>query len=192
MSSIDDDKRMLRKHYISARKDFDNVQRTIKDMAIAENIDKLLGMIDVCGVVGYDSDGSEPDLFEVMEDVRKQGRQIAAPRYNSAAETYEPVLVGNWDEDFVEARYGLMEPKMELPTAPVSANWVWLVPAVAFDGQGRRLGRGGGYYDRMLSKYPGKRIGVCYQCQFSSSDLPGTEHDQKLDWVVTEEKVYNF
>ena len=68
----------------------------------------------------------------------------------------------------------------------------WLVPAVAFDKTGTRLGRGGGFYDRMFAEYPGRKVGVFYQSQYSEEVLPSAEHDQKLALAVTEDKVYKF
>ncbi|HEV7405910.1 MAG TPA: 5-formyltetrahydrofolate cyclo-ligase [Chthoniobacteraceae bacterium] len=64
---------------------------------------------------------------------------------------------------------------------------VILVPGVAFTRDGRRLGRGGGYYDRLLAALPASaaRLGVCFEMQILE-DLPDEPHDRKVDAVVTE------
>ena len=49
-----------------------------------------------------------------------------------------------------------------------------------------------GFYDRMLAEYPGRKVGVFYQCQYSEELLPHAEHDQSLALAVTEDKVYKF
>ncbi|MGB0453199.1 MAG: 5-formyltetrahydrofolate cyclo-ligase [Bacteriovoracaceae bacterium] len=64
-----------------------------------------------------------------------------------------------------------------------------LVPGLAFTGEGRRLGRGKGFYDRYLENYDGIKIGLCFYEQIMET-LPFDEHDQKMDYVVTEDKVF--
>jgi 5-formyltetrahydrofolate cyclo-ligase len=67
---------------------------------------------------------------------------------------------------------------------------VILVPGVAFTRAGQRLGRGGGYYDRLLSALPAKavRLGVCFELQIVD-ELPSEPHDMRVDGVVTEREV---
>ena len=71
-------------------------------------------------------------------------------------------------------------------------DWLWLVPGVAFDGFGTRLGRGGGFYDRLLAAGFGHIIGVFRQVQFHAGQLPCEAHDRKLDSAVTEIQTYSF
>jgi 5-formyltetrahydrofolate cyclo-ligase len=68
-----------------------------------------------------------------------------------------------------------------------------LVPGVAFDRQGNRLGYGKGFYDRVLCGAGGSSIsvGVCFELQLVES-LPVEDHDQCLDLLVTEEREYSF
>ena len=66
---------------------------------------------------------------------------------------------------------------------------VVIVPVIAFDRSGHRLGYGAGYYDRFLEKNPHlKRIGVAFSCQ-EVRDLPADEHDMRMDLIVTEKEV---
>lgn len=67
-----------------------------------------------------------------------------------------------------------------------------LVPLLAWDGQGRRLGYGGGYYDRTLAALPGCRtIGCAYAAQ-QVAEVPAGPHDRPLDAVATEEGLTSF
>ncbi len=63
-----------------------------------------------------------------------------------------------------------------------------LVPGVAFDRSGNRLGRGRGYYDRALSLFPGHKIGVAYSVQLQHEEIPFEEHDVRLNYIATEEQ----
>ena len=63
---------------------------------------------------------------------------------------------------------------------------IFLVPGLAFDRRGYRLGRGGGFYDRVLSQSCGIKIGIASSSQVSCQDIPVENHDIKMDIVVTE------
>ena len=64
---------------------------------------------------------------------------------------------------------------------------VFFVPALAFDREGRRLGRGGGFYDRALSQASGIKMGLASACQISNEALPEESHDVKMDAVLTDD-----
>ena len=68
---------------------------------------------------------------------------------------------------------------------------VAIVPGVAFDLQGYRLGRGGGYYDKLLSKANCTAVGVCFDFQLLPS-LPHEPHDVRMNCIVTEKRVLQF
>jgi 5-formyltetrahydrofolate cyclo-ligase len=93
----------------------------------------------------------------------------------------------------VPGKYGIMEPAQSLKAAPedVLDTLLWLVPGVAFDLKGSRLGRGKSVYDRLLSKSSGIRIGIFYQCQ-ENTLVPAEAHDCPLDMIVTEAGVSRF
>ncbi|MGQ9709300.1 MAG: 5-formyltetrahydrofolate cyclo-ligase [Anaerolineae bacterium] len=80
--------------------------------------------------------------------------------------------------------FGMLEPAADLPVIDPALLEIVLVPGVAFDRRGGRLGFGGGFYDRFLPTTPAPRVGVTYDfCLLD--ELPWTEADQRMDWVVT-------
>jgi len=93
--------------------------------------------------------------------------------------------------DTAEGYYGIREPANENP--PVSRQvlqdgaTVWCVPGLAFDISGHRIGRGGGYYDRLLTGARGAKIGIAYDLQLFDA-VPWEPHDAKMDLVVTEKR----
>ena len=86
--------------------------------------------------------------------------------------------VDSWD--LVANRYGILEPKAEAPPAEPAQI---LVPALAFDKEGNRIGYGGGYYDRLLADFSGASIGVCFKEQVVEGILP-QPHDQPVSSLV--------
>lgn len=65
-----------------------------------------------------------------------------------------------------------------------------VLPGLGFDRQGYRLGRGGGYYDKALSHYPGLKIGLCFAVNFFEN-LPSESHDVRCGRVITENNIYH-
>jgi 5-formyltetrahydrofolate cyclo-ligase len=79
--------------------------------------------------------------------------------------------------------FGILEPRLDAAVFPASEIDLILVPGLAFDPQGHRLGRGKGYYDRFLPETRGKTMGIC---SYLVPRVPVEAHDCKMDAVVTE------
>ena len=192
MSDLKAAKDTLRRKFMALRAAMTPVEHLVLNGAISARLLALAEFAAADVVIGYATDGNEVDVRSVLENALIVGKKIALVRYNKAGKSYEPVEIQSFQEDLEIAKFGLLEPKADLPEAVLSEKSLWLVPAVSFDPSGTRLGRGGGFYDRMLSEYPGIKVGVFYQCQYSTDPLPAAEHDQKLTLAVTEDKVYKF
>jgi 5,10-methenyltetrahydrofolate synthetase len=95
------------------------------------------------------------------------------------------------DHSFARNRLGIEEPIRE-KSSPLSAVLpaVLLCPAIAVDRDGNRLGTGGGYYDRFLTKHPNiLRVGVVFHVQIATDPLPAESADQSMDWIVSEKMI---
>ena len=117
------------------------------------------------------------------------GHPIALPRFAHALSPME--FAGHTDPfgetDLEPGPYGLLQPGPD--AAPVLPE-VLFVPLLAFTSDGRRLGQGGGHYDRWLDRHPHTRaIGLAWDCQLVE-DLPHEPHDRPLDAVVTPTRLY--
>lgn len=82
-------------------------------------------------------------------------------------------------------KFGMLEPSPESPIIPPEAIELALVPGLAFDGQGWRLGYGGGFYDRFLSNHTGSFAGITYQALLWD-EVPHADHDIQMPFVITE------
>lgn len=84
---------------------------------------------------------------------------------------------------------GILEPdKSRYPLTNLNLLNVIIIPGVAFDKKGNRIGFGEGYYDRLLEKFKGKKIALAYDFQVVET-LPSTARDQRVDMIVTEERI---
>lgn len=134
----------------------------------------------------------EPDVRPLLAEVLAAGKLLALPRYCPAERRYEMVAVPEFPGSLVSGAFGIPEPRAGLP--PVAAaglgspEALWLVPGLAFDRLGRRLGRGGGFYDRLLREVRGVKVGVAFACQMLD-EVPAGPHDILVDVVVTEHGI---
>lgn len=126
----------------------------------------------------------EPDMTPLESAPVSAGKRFVYPRVaGDILELYERTPTSRW----ITGPYGLTEPDPDTwiavgPDAPDCA----LVPGLAFDARGYRLGRGKGYYDRLLGSplFRGIRIGVAWRRQIIDR-VPAEEHDIPMDWLLT-------
>ncbi|MFZ1416204.1 MAG: 5-formyltetrahydrofolate cyclo-ligase [Defluviicoccus sp.] len=136
-------------------------------------------------VAGYWPIATEIDVRPLLARLEERGAVCALPVIAAAG---APLQFRRWAliEDLEDGPNGTMQPNL---AAPVVRPQIMLVPLLAFDAGGRRLGQGGGYYDRTLAALreegPVTAIGVGYALQ-ERAQLPSTATDQRLDWILTE------
>ncbi len=133
-------------------------------------------------VMSYLAFGSEVDLSDVHDAVFAAGGRILVPRVE-APRIVAVELVP--DGDAPVSRFGIREPTGP-EVEPATIDLV-LVPGVAFDRSGRRLGYGAGYYDQFLTRVaPGTPlVGICFSVQIADR-VPSEPHDRTVDVVITE------
>jgi 5-formyltetrahydrofolate cyclo-ligase len=126
---------------------------------------------------------------EVFREARRQGKSVVYPRVRGSDLDFVAVEAL---EELASGTFGVLEPLGDALVAPGALDMV-LVPGVAFDLQGNRLGYGKGFYDRVLcgTRRPALVVGLCFEFQLVDR-LPIEEHDACLDLLVTEEREYRF
>jgi len=132
----------------------------------------------------------ELDVTPLAEDLWRRSAVVCVPIANWDERTMMPGRVeGFGDEDLAPGRRGVREPRQRRLIEPAALDLI-VVPGVAFDGAGGRLGRGAGFYDRFLAALPVRvwRIGVAFDVQIVDR-VPMEEHDARLDVVVSESRV---
>jgi len=137
-------------------------------------------------VLAYLADGSEPDLDPLLKAAMANGIAVCAPRMDWDRRAMEARVLDAID--LIETRrHGIREPVADAPEVPAHELDVVLVPGVAFDGGGNRLGRGGGFYDRFLATLPQSAhiVGVCFENQ-RVERVPSAPHDARVSMLVTE------
>lgn len=142
---------------------------------------------------GYVAFRGELDPAGAMEAARAAGFGLALPRIETVQPPRLVFHATEGPQDLCAGPHGLSEPRASCRPVPVEDLDVMLVPGLAFDAAGRRLGHGGGYYDdagrRLRAGRPdGLMIGLCYDFQVVDA-CPADERDVAVDLVVTERRV---
>lgn len=139
-------------------------------------------------ILSYISTGSEADTRELLKRAAADGKTIAAPKCLPEHRMSFYIIEGT--HDCREGAYGIPEPEADCREAELSGeNIICIVPGLAFDRAGGRLGYGGGYYDRFLEANPHiYTIGLCSE-SFVVDAVPMEDTDRRLDCLVTEKTM---
>lgn len=139
-------------------------------------------------VMTYVSLPTEVDTFRFNEEALKRGKRVAVPYLGTAGRGILASEITSMD-NLVKGPLGILEPKDgNKRTIPLEEIDLIVVPAIAFDRNNMRLGRGKGYYDRFLSSpdlSSAKTIGIAYRVQITDI-LPSDPHDRPVDRVFTD------
>lgn len=183
------DKKTVRKAVLDALSQMSEEMRRVEDCKIYENVVKLDSYRNAETIFLYISVSHEADTRRIAEHALQEGKRIAVPRCVERGIMYAVVL--NSLEELVPDRFGI-------PSAPSSSCIIdpeeldlILVPAIAFDRKGNRLGRGGGYYDRYLAHVPGtvQTVGICRALQLLQ-EISADKLDIPVQYVVTPDEIY--
>lgn len=126
----------------------------------------------------------ELDLWPMVEAAVRAGRLVALPRFRPDTRTYEAAVVEDLARDVVVGSFGIREPAGRCAAHALNQLDLALVPGLGFAPCGRRLGRGKGYYDRLLPEMKGLRCGVAIDGQILP-ELPAEPHDCAVDCILT-------
>jgi 5-formyltetrahydrofolate cyclo-ligase len=139
-------------------------------------------------VMLFSSTPTEPSTQALLHEAWQAGKKVALPRV--VGPDLEARLVET-EDDLAPGYLDLLEPddSKTKPAEPDKLQLV-LVPGLAFDENGFRLGRGKGFYDRFLARLPERaiRLGCFFACQ-QTDTIPREKHDQRLDGILTEKEL---
>lgn len=130
----------------------------------------------------------EVDTTKLIELLIKQGKHtLVVPRVEDET-TIRFYPLEQISNNLQVSQYGILEPTAEIEKEVTPS--IMIVPGIAFDLNGGRIGRGKGYYDRYFEKHSDhikQRMAIAYQFQVISSGVPMDTHDQRMDVLITEE-----
>lgn len=146
---------------------------------------------EVARVAAYASIGGEPPTDQIRRELRRHRCEVWLPYAHSLGHLEWVIDRG---ERMTSGPMGIPVPEGEFLNVELASAQIVIVPALAVDRNGTRLGRGAGYYDRALANVPRfsaggpLRVGLIYQEEFFET-LPAEMHDEKVDVVITPTQV---
>lgn len=164
-----------------------------KAEALAERALAWAPMARARRVMVYLSMSGEAGTGAIIERLLEAGVEVAGPRVDWESRTITPALIADPMSDVVEGNLGVPEPAPSAAGVPLETIDVVLVPALAYDLRGFRLGRGAGFYDRLLAdtRRVGLSLGFGLEAQLAPR-VPTEPHDARLDALATERRLLEF
>jgi 5-formyltetrahydrofolate cyclo-ligase len=186
--SSSDLKRAKRRVRSAVRDERDAVPVDVRKERAERVVERFLALPEVARartIMLFSSFGSEVPTGSLIGRLHERGVVVALPRIEGTA--LVPVTYAPGDPTTTTS-FGAEEPVAGAPLDTSSIDVVG-VPGVAFDRSGRRIGYGGGYYDRFLRGLPAFTVGLVFGLQVVDADLPAGRFDLPVDAIVTEEET---
>ncbi|MCG6553664.1 MAG: 5-formyltetrahydrofolate cyclo-ligase [Candidatus Magnetominusculus sp. LBB02] len=184
-------KAALRKEAVYVRNAISSDIKKINDAAIYKNLFDTDEFINARSVMFFASIKSEPDTLTMIAAALSINKTVILPRTNLKTRALEPYIIKSLSE-LIPGYMGIPEPN-PAACAPAGDIDIIVMPGLAFDETGGRVGYGGGYYDRFISGMTIDRptlAAVAYNIQVIEH-VPVMSYDIKVDMIITESGVIN-
>ncbi|MGN0621748.1 MAG: 5-formyltetrahydrofolate cyclo-ligase [Porcipelethomonas sp.] len=190
MSETNNIKNALRCEFKMRRRKMDINRKHTADRLILENIKKCSAFEDAETVLIFKSTDIETGTELIIDHCFKSDKRVALPRCGTGRKM--DFYYYNEGEKLEISKFGIAEPFENAADMVTDfEGCICIVPGLAFDKFGYRLGYGGGYYDRFLAEKNVISVGICY-CDFIVDKLPVNEFDKRTDFLVTEKYVEGY
>lgn len=183
-------KQTIRKKHLEKRKLITKDSLKQKSGKIARFLFKTKEFWNAKTIMAFVSIKNEPETHGIIEEALRQNKKVCVPLTDFSRNEITPVEINGFNE-LEEKKFGLLEPKNAEKKIPVAEIDLVLVPGIAFDCCGNRIGYGKGFFDRFLEKTGAAKIGLCFE-QHLEKELPVEAHDKKMDKIITEKRVLEF
>src|SRR5262245_30739527 len=175
----------LRRRILAARRERSAELTAVASRAICDQIERLVGFHLASHLVAYAARPGEIDPSALVACGIARGYPVYFPRVTDGGLEFlaaPPAALR-------PGAYGVAEPQGGSRLSPEHPGITFLIPGLTFDGDGTRLGRGGGHYDRALAGYPrALRLGLVHDADLTAT-VPCDTWDQRVDAVVTERRL---
>lgn len=178
--SLQSEKTALRARLLSHRKAASADERAERDERLCEILLSSPLVKEASCVYLYAAVRGEIDLSPLANALSRLGVPLAYPITERGGVMHFRLAT---PAELVAGGYGIPEPRKNAPEPPLNERSVCLVPALAYDESGSRIGYGGGYYDRFLRGFPGISIGIADRP--APDLLPREAHDEGVDYLLT-------
>lgn len=179
------DKRLIRESILNIRDNLKIEDKKLMDTKIKDLLINKQYYKEATGIFIYVGFGSEIETTAIIEKILRDKKRVFIPRTNIKEKTMDAVEILSLD-NLEKNIYGIYEPRIGLKAISKEEIDLVILPGVAFDKQGGRIGYGGGYYDKYLSKIHSNVLKVALAYDFQIIDkIPLESHDILADRIIT-------
>lgn len=184
------DKKILRQEILEKRNNIDLIKREEMDKKILNKFYETQYYKEAEKIFIYISYSSEINTKAIINKALKDNKKVYVPRTEFKTRHMDAVGITSLD-DLSESTYGILEPSIEAPHIDPNELDLIVVPGVAFDRNGGRMGYGAGFYDRYLKKINKEnmnkivKLALAYELQMLDK-VPMNEQDIPVDYIITE------
>lgn len=188
--AIFNDKKILRKEILEKRNNINSAKKKELDKKILDQFYESKYYKEAAKIFIYISYDSEINTKVIINKALKDKKKIYVPRTEFKTRHMDAVEITNLD-NLAESKYGILEPKIEEPHIDPNEFDLIVVPGVAFDRNGGRMGYGAGFYDRYFKKINKENIdkivklALAYELQILDK-VPMNAQDVPVDYIITE------
>ena len=181
---IKDKKASIRRKMKIIRNNLSKKEQLKKSDLILDNLFSLAELEKAQTIFTYLSFGNEVDTEKINKKLLEQNKTICVPKIIN--KNIQPIIISDFG-NLVKNGYGYLEPVYDYPITD-HVN-LCITPGLAFNKSGKRLGYGGGYYDRYFSSHSKiLKIALAFEVQILTT-LPTTDQDQLIDIIITEKEI---
>lgn len=179
-------KKDIRKNMILIRSNLLKYEVESFSFEIYKNIKKWDMYVNSNTIMVYSDIRNEVKTNHIINDCIMSGKTLVLPKTVKVNNELLPCIVKDLSE-LKKGVFGIMEPEGDRIADKNNIDLI-IVPGVAFDKNGYRIGYGAGYYDRFLKDYKGIKAGICYSFQVIENTFPD-EYDICMDYLITERGI---
>ena len=188
IASIAKEKNAIRKTIIQKRKEVDDLKKNENSTTISHRLFEMESFKKSKSIFCFLSTAFEVQTDEIIRESLRLGKQVSVPLLDSEEGSLRATRIPSMDIEFVAGRGGFREPTQNFrDIVPFSSLGFVVVPGLAFDAFGNRIGYGGGVYDKFFKKIDKSVVRVAIGYGFQILDLvPHTKLDEPVHFLVTE------
>ncbi len=191
MEEIKEKKQELRKDIEKklAAMSVDEIARKTK--AIEQRLFEFANFLEARIALFYIDTGCEVSTSSIIKKSYEYNKIVVVPVFNQASKKFKLMKVDNIETDMMEGPGGIFEPDPKrCKVVPIECIDIAIIPGIAVDEKGGRIGPGNGFYDRLIPELPvtTRKVGLATEGQVISQ-IPMESHDKYVDIIITESRV---
>lgn len=185
MKDTENEKESIRSSMITLRRNMKSENKDTADKRITSLTVQQIHILQANTICLYLSKPEETGTEQLITDLLGMRKTVVVPRVLHQELSLYRILTL---DDVAQGAFGVREPKTSNRSISAFEIDVFVVPGIAFDRQGNRLGWGKGYYDRLLKNVEAPRLGLAYSCQILPH-IPHEPYDIVMSEIVTEKEI---